>query len=143
MSNHPITSPRAVAFSKFSKLSIISKDETDSKWYSMEDEHRFRRALIRDSIRMKRRFDAAPVDGVPLEHLYECLGIESKITQGLAQLATIKRHNHSAAVLSEQRHQKMRGIHDPERLANVSKRASLWAKQRAQKLAKGYSELLE
>ena len=142
MSNPTPTRPRGVTFSPFSTLAFIPKDEADSKWYSRQEKHRFRLVLIRDARRMARTFKAAPADGILPEQLYECVGIEVLVTQGLARHAAEKKRKHVDAVLSEQSLQKQHGACDLERLSGVSKTTSSWTTERARKLATGYCELL-
>ena len=142
MSNPTPTRPRAVTFSQFSELVFIPNDKAESKWYSTQEKHRFRQALIRDARRMSRTFDAAPADGILPKNLYECVGIEVLVSQGLARYVAEKKRQHVDAVLSEQRLQKKQGVCDLEMLSRVSKTRSRWTKERARKLATGYCELL-
>jgi len=75
------------------------------------------------------------------EQLIDCLGIELFITKGAARSAAEVRRAHMDAVLSEQQRQRQCGTCDIGRLSNISQQGSLWTKERALKLAKGYSAL--
>lgn len=81
-------------------------------------------------------------ENITREDLLKCIGIEIFATKGLAQYITDKKRAHVDAVLQEQEQQKNIGFSDPEKLSKVSRRTSHWSKERAQKLAKGYNELL-
>ena len=138
----PNTRPRAVTFSQFSELAFIPKDDIESKWYSKQETHGFRRALVRDAKQMSRQIEDAPADAmITLEQLYECIGIEVYVTKGLAKDVAKTRRAHVDAVLSEQSLQKRQGVCDLcdiEKLASVSKTRSRWTEVRARKLATGY-----
>ena len=79
--------PRALTFSKFSKLSFIPINELlGSTWYSRQENYRFHQALIQDTRRVSRKVEHAQFNdiGIHSELLHECVGIEVLVSQGLA-----------------------------------------------------------
>ena len=142
MSSTTHTKPRAVTFSQFSELAFITKDVIQSKkWYTKQENHRFRQTMIGDARRMSGEINNTPVEAITPEQLYECVGIEVFITQGLAMHVAEKKRAHIDAVLSEQMLQEDNGICDIEKLSSVSKNGSRWHRSRAQKLASAYNGL--
>ena len=135
-----------VTFSKLSQLAIIPEwDEasTSEAWYTKDDKIIFQRALLRDARRVAAEVERAPLDApLTADVLYECVGIEAFVTDGLMARIAERRRAHVRAVLVEQRLQKELGIHDPERLAAVSSQFSRSMKDRARRLAFGYGQLL-
>lgn len=101
----------------------------------------FYQTLIRDARRMSREMNNTPIGAIIPEQLYECVGIEVFVTQGLAMHVAEKKRMHIDAVLSEQRLQEENGVCDIETLSSVSKNGSQWHRNRARKLASAYSEL--
>eukprot|EP00584_Thalassiosira_punctigera_P002771 CAMPEP_0172528836 /NCGR_PEP_ID=MMETSP1067-20121228/3078_1 /TAXON_ID=265564 ORGANISM="Thalassiosira punctigera, Strain Tpunct2005C2" /NCGR_SAMPLE_ID=MMETSP1067 /ASSEMBLY_ACC=CAM_ASM_000444 /LENGTH=146 /DNA_ID=CAMNT_0013312801 /DNA_START=796 /DNA_END=1236 /DNA_ORIENTATION=- len=144
MSNPNPTRPRAVTFSQFSRLAYIPNDEAGSKWYSSGERNHFRQALIRDATRVSRALESASTEGIlpDPEQLCECIGIEMLMNQGFALYSMEKKRRHVDAVLSEQMLQRQRGVCDLKRLSEISRTGSEWTTERAQKLATGYSKLL-
>jgi len=71
-----------------------------------------------------------------------CLGIELFLSQGLARQAAEMKRTHIDAVVAEQRTQTALGLCDIERLSSISKESSNCYRERAQKLAEGYSKCL-
>lgn len=138
---HIITRPRAVTFSQYSSLALISKDDMKSKWYSAEEKQEIRQALIRDVRHMSKELDCT--DAIGAEQLYQCVvGIENCMTHGLARHVAKKRREHTDAILAEQCLQAETGVCDPEKLSSISKKQSRWSRNRAHKLALGYGALL-
>jgi hypothetical protein len=130
------TFPRPrVCISQFSQLVVIPYDDPVAKWYTREEQHHFRQAILSD-IRMLSdllRDDAALLSE---ETVCECLGIENFLPLSTANLVVQKRRAHSEAVLSVQRNYK--GEDMMETLARTSQKSSQWARNRAARLAQGF-----
>ena len=99
--------------------------------------------MIRDAMRISREINNTPIEAITPEQLYECVGIEVFVTQGLAVYVAEKKRAHVDDVLSEQTLQEYNGICDIEKLSSVSKNGSRWHRSRAQKLASAYNGLLD
>ena len=133
-----------MSFSHFSEGTLIPEDEPETKWYSEEEEANFRQTRLNDVRRVSRAMERTPADAMVTEdQILNCVGIESFVTEGLAQHAEDVRLSHLEAVLFEQIKQKHRGIYDPERLSKISRLRSRWTKERARRLATGYSTFLK
>ena len=133
--------PRRVAFTEFSHMAFIPRDDAASKWYSPREKDHFRRVLIEDARRASREINTTSPGSITPDQLLACVGIEDFITYGMAMRVGEAKRAHARAVLSEQRRQSQQGVHDPKKLANASESCSSWSKERAQKLAAGYGKL--
>lgn len=137
---------QAVTFSQYSDLILIPKDKSESKSYTKEENRRMRKALVRDTRELSRKIaNSQPgelTDEELYEQLYECIGLEAFATKGLAQYVAETKRVHIHAVLQEQQLQKLHGYCDMNKLASVSGVNSCWARERAQKLALGFLNVL-
>ena len=139
--------PRAVTFSVYSELVVYepnSDEHVKSKtWYSSKDRHGFRQELISHVRRVSHAIEVLPLGDVMSNELpCDCLGIEALISGvGAARRSEQARRAHIAAVLSEQHRQLQEGVHDIERLSEVSKLGSDRTRTRARALAKGYASV--
>lgn len=136
--------PRAVCFADMSALAFIPKDPVESKWYSAQEQRRFRQELVQDVADASRALqDHEAAASLSSELSFRILGIESCLAPAARDLWNARRA-HIRAVLSEQRLQAGRGGagRDVRRLSAVAERSSSWARGRAQGLAnRYYSEL--
>ena len=90
---------------------------------------------------MSRILETTPAYNITPEQLYLCMGIEALVTPGLARRIQDVKRGHVRAVLEEQLAQRKRGMYDVEKLSCVSQRTSGWSRERAHKLAVGYSDV--
>ena len=137
------SSPRKVAFSQYSQLAFVPKDEAQSKWYSPQEKRKVREAVIQDTRRMMKEMNTTPHQDITAEQLCNCIGIEVFITQDLAMHVEKEKRNHIQAVLAEQSIQRQQGVYAPEKLSDASKNTSRWSRNRARKLAVGYSKMVQ
>jgi len=139
-----VAAPLSVSFSRYSQLALIPR-RTDIEecqlWYTDQEKREIRRALVRDPLRMSAVVDRAGTT-IDLDQLHECVGIETYMTRGLARMVVDVRRSNIEAVLAEQRRQAERGVRDEDAISTVSRKHSKWSRDRARKLAEGYSELL-
>jgi len=119
---------------------MIPMDDFGPKWYSMQEKRGIRDELIRDIRQMTREIQDTPTDTITPEQLNMCLGIELFLSPGLARQAAELKRTHIKAVLAEQRTQRALGLCDIERLSSISKESSQHFRERAHKLAEGYSK---
>ena len=133
---------RAVSFAEYSELYLITQGIAEpTSFYTEKDKKNFRVDVIRDSRRLKRVLEVGACSGLSSEVLYECIGLEIWLTDGLAKHVEKARHSHVTAVLSEQRRQRDRGICDIHSMSKVAQQTSQLSKTRANKLAVGYSRI--
>ena len=135
--------PKTVTFSQFSELGFIPKDkESTRKWYTPQDTHHFRQVLAQDILSMKMKIQRMPQKAVlSPEDVYNCVGIEVFLTNGLALRMRDERFAHIDAVLLEQNLQRQNGTCYLEKLSAVSEKKTLWVKERAHNLATNYSKI--
>ena len=145
MSTMSTARPRSVTFSPICDVAYVAKEDNPSKkWYSSKDKKYFRRALLRDGKQLSVMVEDLPAEAVLTpDQLLECLGIEIFVTRGLAEHVMQMRHAHIATVLSEHARQEHQGVCNVKRLSSVSKVTSRFLKERAKKLATGYSKILD
>ena len=122
---------------------VQDDDVAARKSYSAQDKLRFKQAARRDAKLVSRHMNHSP-DGAKLsrEQVYECIGIELGICDGLARHVAEVKRAHVAAVLSEQRFQRFLRVCDPGKVSQVSQESSRWSKLRARKLATAYDKLM-
>ena len=141
----PSTTPKSVSFSECSSLYLLTKDhedDTDSVWYTPQERKHFRLALLRDARKMSKYLQNAQAEMSP-EQLCECIGIEHWLsTPDVPRRMAETRRSHASDVLLEQQRQERFGVYDVERLASVSMRKTSQSKERASRLAVGYSKVL-
>ena len=135
--------PKSVTFSHFSELAFIPKDkESPRKWYTAQDTHHFRQVMAQDILSVQMKIQRMPQEAVlSPEDLYECVGIEVCLANGLGQRMREARFAHLNAVLFEQNLQRQNGICDLEKLSAVSEKKTLWIKERAHTVATTYSKI--
>lgn len=135
-----IREQRIVRISSTSTMFIEFRTEEDKskKWTSAEDNRRFRQNLRRDVMDMRRRVESNP-ESISQEELWQCLGMESLLSNELVRNSFEQRMMHRQAVLAEQRRQLLLHIHDEEELCRVSEIHSQWGRERCFKIAAGYS----
>ena len=112
MSNIISIRPKEVAFSQYSDLTFIPKDNFEFKWYSAQEKQSILQAVARDAIQLSReiRGNASSKDISP-EQLCKCVGIDALVNRGLARRMIDHRRAHIEAMLSEQRLQQDQGVH--------------------------------
>ena len=91
--------------------------------------------------RASKEINNTSLGSITPDQLLACVGIELFVTRDMAMSVSEAKRVHARAVLSEQRRQAQEGVRDPQKLARASEKFSSWSKERAQKLAAGYSKL--
>lgn len=133
-------SGRGVHFSSTSYVTLIahpSQEEIKNKWYSREERALFGPMMMCDKLRMLRLLASTPSEEITGEELYESVGLENTLSDSVMQHMRNNRRRHARLIIAEQR----RLVCDAENLSCVSRLSSLWARERAQKLADGYWNL--
>ena len=145
MENNVIAAKRrAVSFSEMSEMRLVfnCRGYLASAWYSNQEITGVRQAFVQDMRMMISELSDTPPEALTKhqlrQQLSKCIGMESFITEGLAERLTNRKLEHRNAVLLEQRLQQLQGITDIEKLARVSQMHSSYAEERARKLAEVY-----
>jgi hypothetical protein len=128
-----IPSPK-VRFAQLSAMVVIPTDGENSKWLSRHEMRQMQQRLFNDALRMRDLFQNAPPGRVTQDDLYECVGIESLLSEETTQQHLVRKQEHVDAVLSAQRaHQGT--TCKIEEISQASMRSSQWAREKAGELA--------
>jgi hypothetical protein len=126
----PLSARPRVQFSKFSQLITIPYDDAQSKWYTREEQHQFKRKRLSDALRLRYSLRNATPALSSEELLYECVGIEKFLVRS-AHVA------HSDVVLAA--HRLHQGNNRIDTIAKISMMSSQWARERAAEVAALYA----
>ena len=113
-----------------------SREEVSTRWYSQEDKYAFEQEIVREVQSIRRGLSTTPLEEVPGEILYACVGLEALITKRVMRFIKEKRHWHSRLIVEMQAY--LRG----DQLAEYAENSSFETRERAQKLAAGYAKML-
>jgi len=128
----PRSTRRQVRFSQFSQLVTIPYDDAKSKWYTQEEERRFKQAMFSDARMLRYVLQNASSSLIKEGIIYECVGMEKFISGVSTELHENKR-KHSEIVLAAQ--MICQGNNRIEKISEISKKFSLGARERAAKVA--------
>ena len=137
---------RNVRFSSMSILTFVeypTKEINAKKWTSTEDRKSSRQAQLSDVLKTRSLIESKPRESLSQEEILQCIGIESLLTNKVLKYTCEKRRMHKQAVLAEQQRQQSLHIHDDEDLCQISEIHSQWSRERAHKIALGYSRMGE
>lgn len=141
----PASAPkRSVRFSQMSSLAFIekpSKDIIDVKWYSKADRAHFKQTLKLDVMRMQRILATVPKEFITEDVLITCVGMEHLMSQELTFRTLQRRSEHRGAVMGEQDRQEFLYLQDDEAIRESSEKFTQWSRERAHRLAVGYSSM--
>ncbi|KAL3808481.1 hypothetical protein ACHAXA_000169 [Cyclostephanos tholiformis] len=138
------TVQRRVRISQFSQLFIIPYDDAKSKWYTQEETRLFNRARISDVLRLRIILNDETRAAGSEDTLYEWVGIERILCPHTARRLVQRRRAHSETVLCSAQIMMMMGSHDDmtEKLAEISKKSSQWARKSAAEIATCYASII-
>ncbi len=137
---------RNVRFSELSTLAFIeypTKESNAKKWISTEDRKSSRQAQLSDVLKTRSLIESKPRESLSQEEILQCIGIESLLTNKVLKKTCEKRRMHRQAILAEQQRQQPLHIHDAENLCQISEIHSQWSREKAHKIAVGYSRMGE
>ena len=134
-----------VRFSQFSQMTMIPKedDQKKSKWFSKQEQRRFRQAVLNDTRRIRDLLQNTPPQEITQDELFECVGIENFLSRDLAQQVLRKKRAHVDAILLVQRGHHLGTNKKDEEVSHTSKISSQWACERARRIAAGYATSLQ
>ena len=113
-----------------------SMEEVSKRWHSKTDKTAREFEMTRDVQSIRRVLSATPLDELEEEILYACIGLEALVTKRVMKFVKEKRRWHSRAIVEMQAY--LMG----DELAEYAENSSLESRERAQKLAAGYSKML-
>jgi len=127
---------RHVRFSQFCEMTIIPRDEMESKTYSSDEYHRFRREFVNDTQTMARLLTIASAEAISRDDLYRCIGIKQFLTRGFARQVHERMQRHIDTIITRQASTRK------DELAALSECSSSWARERAKGYANKYDDVL-
>ncbi len=133
------TNTRRVSFSEDITLHCFqypSKEEVSRRWHSKNDRNRFKQELARDIRSLRCLLSITPMEDLEKEALYDCVGLEALMTSRVTRFVTEMRQEHSRSIVE------MQDYLNEEQLAACAVSHSSQSRERAQKLAAGYLEIL-
>ena len=113
-----------------------SRNEVSKRWHSKTDKEIFKQEMSRDVRSIRYLLSTTPMEAVEKEVLYECVGLEAHLSSQIARFLKEKRRRHTRLIVQ------MQDYLSEEHLSEYAESHSSDSKERAQKLAAGYSEIL-
>jgi hypothetical protein len=101
----------------------------------------FKRTLLNDGRRKAKFLATTPRGNVTNDELVNCIGIEFLLSSKLLAKARDGKRLHSAAVISEQAHQRVFGECNVDDLARISRDSSRSSRRRAHTIASIYQQM--
>jgi hypothetical protein len=135
----PTTMIKQVRFSE--DISILSfqypsKEEVSKRWHSKRDKAFFAQELVRDIRSIRYLLSITPMEMLEKETLYGCIGLEALVSGKVTNFVKEQKREHSRSVVG------MQYRLSDDQLAEYAENRSLQSRERAQKLAAGYSAIL-
>ena len=130
---------RQVSFSEDVKVNCFqypSTVEVSKRWYSKRDKYFFERELARDVQNIRGLLSITPMEDHEKEVLYDCVGLEALVSSKVMRFLKEKKRRHARSIVE------MQYRLSEEQLAAYAASHSSQSRERAQKLAAGYSEIL-
>eukprot|EP00970_Alexandrium_tamarense_P013252 scaffold3295_cov269-Alexandrium_tamarense.AAC.3 len=124
---------RRVRFSSTSQLKFFdhSQEDQSEKWYAQKEKQTFKQTLLADTSRMATTLSTRGF--VTVDELHHTVGLEGFLSRDVLRRSALKRQNHKESILSLQE-----ACNTEEALCKVSEKSSLWARERAHKIATGH-----
>ena len=113
-----------------------SREEVARRWNSEQDKDVLTQEMIRDVRSIRHVLATTPMEELEKETLYGCVGLEALVSSRVMNFLKKRKREHSRSVVD------MQAYLGGERLAAYAANRSFESRERAQKLAAGYSEIL-
>ncbi len=113
-----------------------SRDEVSKRWHSKRDKYLFEQEMARDVRSIRCLLSITPMEVVKKEALYDCVGLEALMSSKVARFLKEKKQCYARSIVE------MQYCLSEEQLAAYAESHSSQSRERAQKLAAGYSEIL-
>jgi len=111
-------------------------DEVSKRWNSKRDKHFFEQEMARDVRSIRCLLSITPMNDLEKEALYDCVGLEALMSSKVARFSKEKKRCYVRSIVE------MQYCLSEEELAAYAESHSSQSRERAQKLASGYSEIL-
>lgn len=118
-------------------INYPTRQENLKRWYSREDEKRFRGEVLRDAIACSMKMVEYLNDPSKTVTYQDCVGLDHLISRDVYkryEALRAGRKEHARIVLEEQNWQRLHGVNSPEDLARVSRRSSKSDRARSRKI---------
>jgi len=113
-----------------------SRDEVSKRWNSKRDKYFFEQEMARDVRSIRCLLSITPMEDLEKEALYDCVGLEALMSSKVARFLKEKKQCYARSIVE------MQDCLSEEELAAYAASHSSQSRERAQKLAAGYSEIL-
>ncbi len=133
------TNTRRVSFSEDITVRYFqypSRDEVSTRWHSQRDRNVFQQELARDVRSLRLLLSVTPMEDLEKEALYDCIGLEALVSSNVARVVREMRQGHARSIVE------MQDYLSEEELAACAMSLSSQSRERAQRLADCYSEVL-
>ena len=111
-------------------------DEVSKRWNSKRDKYFFEQEMARDVQSIRDLLSITPMENHEKEVLYDCVGLEALMSSKVTRFLKEKKRRHARSIVE------MQYSLSEEKLAAYAASHSSQSRERAQKLAAGYSEIL-
>lgn len=129
---------RSVSFlAILSEVSAIPRDDAELKWYSPEENQRFRQELVSHVQRLSEFFATARDQDMTQDMIDQCIGVESFISQDAMRQSIARKRAHTRLIIQGQ------VTLSQESLSVASMESSADAAARAQVIASSINMTLE
>ncbi len=113
-----------------------SREEISKRWHCRRDKYLFTQEMARDVRRIRYLLSTTPMEAVDKEALYVCVGLEAHLSSKVTRFLTEKKRGYTRSIVEMQHYL------GEEQLAAYAMSHSSQSRERAQKLASGYFEIL-
>ena len=113
-----------------------SREEISKRWHCKGDKLIFTQEMTRDVRHIRYLLSTTPMEAVDKEILYVCVGLEALLTSKVTRFLKEKKRVHTRSIVE------MQHFLSDEQLAAYAMSHSSQSRERAQKLAYGYLEIL-
>ncbi len=113
-----------------------SSDEVSKRWHSKKDKYSFTKETTRDVRCIRFLLSTIPLEALEKEALYDCVGLEALLSEKVKIFVKENRRRYVHSIVE------MQDCLSDEQLAAYAACHSSQSRERAQKLAAGYLEIL-
>ncbi len=113
-----------------------SSEEVSKRWHCKGDKYIFKQEMARDVRSIRCLLSTTPMEAVENEALYGCVGLEAHLSSKVTRFLKDKKRGHARSIVE------MQHFLNEEQLAACAMSHSSQSRERAQKLASGYLEIL-
>ena len=113
-----------------------SRDEVSKRWHSKTDKYFFTHEMTRDVHCIRFLLSTTPMEAVEEEALYKCVGLEAHLSGKVTRFLRERKRKYVHSIVE------MQDSLSDEQLAAYAETQSSQSRERAQKLAAGYLEIL-